>query len=238
MPCSKNESIIFRLNCPKLLCHNLHVLMYSVGLYFLYKYNHRGKTAKFKAFSSWSYLDLLLICFSELFKEYGGRYSRYWRFFFCSSTIVFCRILLKLDLDLKTGKVTLKRQCQWIYRQIFRVLSVEIDPFLFLKTKWVLFCGVELTNLIFVFKIELHIVERPKYSGNNAANFTIYICMLFIPGAAIVVNLPEMFSRFLEQCFSKLINSIISVLWSIYLKVYASTEVTLWTWVIVLVIYA
>lgn len=66
--------------------------------------------------------------------------------------------------------------------------------------------------MIFVFKIELHIVERPKYSGNNAANFTIYICMLFILGGAVVVNLPEMFSGFLEQCFSKLIISVISVL--------------------------
>lgn len=32
-------------------------------------------------------------------------------------------------------------------------------------------------QLGFVFKIELYVAERPKYSGNNAANFTIYIHM-------------------------------------------------------------
>lgn len=32
----------------------------------------------------------------------------------------------------------------------------------------------------FLFKIELYSVERSKYSGNNAANFTVYICLLFI----------------------------------------------------------
>lgn len=62
--------------------HNLLVLMYLVSLYFLYKCNHRGKPAKFKAFNSWSYLDSILICFSKLFKEYEGRYSRYCRFLF------------------------------------------------------------------------------------------------------------------------------------------------------------
>lgn len=48
MPCSKNEGITLKLNCPKLLHCNPHIWMYLVGLYFLDKHSCTGKTIKFK----------------------------------------------------------------------------------------------------------------------------------------------------------------------------------------------
>lgn len=44
-------------------------------------------------------------------------------------------------------------------------------------------------QLDFVFNIKHYVVEGPKYSGNNAANFIIYICNSFFK--TIIVYLTE-----------------------------------------------
>lgn len=74
--------------------------------------------------------------------------------------------LRKLEKDL------LKTQYLWLHRQIFRFLSVEIDPFSFLNKISESLCHGTY-QLDFLFKIKHYIVEGPKYSIKNTTNFDI-----------------------------------------------------------------
>lgn len=65
-------------------------------------------------------------------------------------------------------------------------------------------------QLYFVFKKELYIVERPKYSGNNAANFTIYIHTHAVHSVSCYSG--ELTGNIQWIPFSKLMTSVISML--------------------------